>query len=599
MLSTDNKKIAFYAWIKDIVLIAVAMSLLYSIFLGWYALFTPDEGRYSEVAREMVVTGDYISPHLNGVIFLDKPILYYWLQALSIHLFGLKEWALRFWPVCLGILGTIMTYVGGRILFDRRTGILSAIILATSPMYYGGAHYANLDLEVAVLISCSLLSFIIALQSSSTQQRLGFLLAAYVFTGLAVLTKGLIGIAFPAIIVGSWIILLNRWKSIPKMRLFTGLVIFLCITAPWFLLVQKANPQFFHYFFVEQQFSRFIANGQYNNQSPGWFYIPIVLVGLIPWSVFFFQALYQHIKSIFQNYKHHANELYLVIWFIFIFTFFSIPKSKTLGYILPVFPAAALLIGSYLNRFWDSFQSKGIYYGIISFIVLSEIAVICVLTLPLLTALGLDPAFLPYIAMIGIIFSLGMIGIMHALAKKSVRHVFIYMSAIACAFLLAIISSANVINHKSIKPLAMQIKPILTPNDEIVTYYRYYQDLPIYLERRISIVAKWHADDIPLFDNWLRELWLGMPYQDTSNWLIEETEFWKRWNSDKRLFVLMNSIYFRQFSERSNGTIYRVGTYGDVYLVTNKLTPVVPIIHQERERHAGVNQILSALRLNS
>src|SRR5580692_6687416 len=107
-------------WFWDILLLTGLFALLYFLGLGSYPLFTPDEGRYSEVAREMIATHNYITPNLNGVVFLDKPILYYWLQVSAIQLFGLKEWALRLWPAILGVLGCLVTYATGRVLFNRR-----------------------------------------------------------------------------------------------------------------------------------------------------------------------------------------------------------------------------------------------------------------------------------------------------------------------------------------------------------------------------------------------------------------------------------------------------------------------------------------------
>src|SRR5580692_7343889 len=136
----------------DMLFLTVMLGIFYALWMGSYPLFTPDEGRYSEVAREMVVTGDYITPRLNGVAFLDKPVLYYWLQASAIHLFGLTESALRFWPALLGILSCLIVYLAGRQFFNRRTAIFAAIILATSPLYYAASHYANLDIEVASLV---------------------------------------------------------------------------------------------------------------------------------------------------------------------------------------------------------------------------------------------------------------------------------------------------------------------------------------------------------------------------------------------------------------------------------------------------------------
>lgn len=279
-------------WLFDIIGLVLLLGLFYALWMGAHALVTPDEGRYSEVAREMVVTGDYITPRLNGVAFLDKPVLYYWLQASAIKLFGLSEAALRCWPMIIGLLGCVMTYLAGRVLFDRRTGIVSAIILATSSLYYGAAHYANLDLEVGVLISSALFSFIIAMSLDNPRLKTRFLLLAYVFAALAVLTKGLIGIAFPIMIIGAWILILNRWSLLLKMHLVQGMLIFFAITLPWYVLVQKANPEFLHFFFVTQQVARFLTMQDFNSKAAYWFYVPVVLAGMFPWSLFLFQGVW-------------------------------------------------------------------------------------------------------------------------------------------------------------------------------------------------------------------------------------------------------------------------------------------------------------------
>src|SRR6185312_4499559 len=223
---------------KDILILTVVISLFFAFWLGAYPLLTPDEARYSEVAREMVVTGNYITPHLNGVVMLDKPIFHYWLQATAIKLFGLSEWALRLCPALFGVLGCLFTYIAGRLLFERRTGLLAAIILATSPLYFFSAHYANLDMEIAVLISAALFTFLIAVKYS----RLYLLWIAYIFAGLAVLTKGLIGIMLPALIIGIWILWQKQWQVLRSMYLWSGLLLVILIASPWYILVQKANP---------------------------------------------------------------------------------------------------------------------------------------------------------------------------------------------------------------------------------------------------------------------------------------------------------------------------------------------------------------------
>src|SRR5262249_980933 len=141
----------------DVVILTAVISVFYFLWLGSYPVFTPDEGRYTEVAREMLVSHDFITPRVNPVPLLYQPPLFYWLHAVSLHWFGMKEWAFRFFPACFGVAGCLMVYGFGRYLFNRLTGLLAAVILATSPLYFAGAHYANLDLEVSIFISASLL----------------------------------------------------------------------------------------------------------------------------------------------------------------------------------------------------------------------------------------------------------------------------------------------------------------------------------------------------------------------------------------------------------------------------------------------------------
>lgn len=567
MLAT-HKTSTTPSWVSDLLFLAIALGIFYLMWLGAHPLFTPDEGRYSEVAREMIVSGDYITPRLNGVAFLDKPILYYWLQASAIKLFGLREWALRFWPASMAVIGCLITYLSGRLLFNRRTGLLAAIILATNPLYYGAAHYANLDLEVAVLISTTLLFALIALQATSYRQRTIFILLAYVFCGLAALTKGLIGLAFPTMIIGVWIMLLNRWHMLFKMRLLSGLCLFVAITVPWYLLAQQANPQFFHFFFVVQQFQRFLTQADFNNPTGVWFYVPIVLAGFLPWTIFLVQALSQQIKEVWKNRQQHATELFLLLWLVIVFAFFSFPKSKTVGYILPIFPPLALLTGNYLSQCWDKPKAKGIFYATVSFIVLSIVIVAACLLVPYNKSIEFARGLVPYLTNTAIVFSIAGMAACFLLFKNKVAKLFSGLTLVAVIFLLILLASASAMNQKTIKPLIMQLKSIVKPQDEVVTFFRYYQDLPLYLERRVTIVADWHAPDIIHNDNWVRELWFGMPFQDTSEWLIQEPTFWQRWHSNKRLFVFMNAKDYSDFRKKAQS--YKLGEYNDVVWASNR-----------------------------
>lgn len=558
-------------WITDLLFLAVTLGLFYAAWIGSHALFTPDEGRYSEVAREMVASHDYITPRLDGVAFLDKPALYYWLQASAIHLFGLKEWALRFWPALMGVLGSLVTYAAGHVLFNRRTGILSALIVATSPLYYGAAHYANLDLEVAVLIGNALLFFIMAMQfPDKTKLRSFLLILAYVFSGFAALTKGLIGIAFPMLIIGCWILTLNRWYILKKMHIVLGIFIFAAITVPWYVLVQKANPEFLHFFFVTQQFSRFLTKGDFNNKAAIWFYVPVILIGVFPWTIFVFQALAQHIKNVWQNRKQYANTLFLLIWFVIVFIFFSIPKSKTVGYILPLFPALALLVGNYLDNLWQQTNSKSLSRSLIALMIFCGVTALGFVAAPHIKGLHISSMLSPHLYLLGGILFCALITSCLLLRKKNMATIFVSLLALSVVFLMALIASTGALNDRSVKPLAEALNAQLKPDDEIVTYYKFYYDLPIYTGRRITIVADWSASDIPTNDNWVRELWYGMPFQNTSSWLINEDTFWKRWSEDKRLFVVTDSNRLHDLESNAKGRVYSIAQYRNMVLLSNK-----------------------------
>jgi 4-amino-4-deoxy-L-arabinose transferase-like glycosyltransferase len=554
-------------WWQDLAKLGLIIGLFYVLWMGSYALFIPDEGRYSEVAREMVVSGDYITPRSNGVAFLDKPVLYYWLQASAIKIFGVSEWSLRLWPVLFGVLGTLVLYGTGRLLYGRRTGFLAAIILATSPLYYGASHYANLDLEVASLVADSLLCFLAAVQGNVSPRRKEYLLyAAYAFAGAAALTKGLIGIVFPAMIIGSWIMLLNRWQLLAKMRLLSGLGLFLLLTVPWYVLVQKANPEFFHFFFVTQQVSRFLTTQEFNSKAPLWFYLPIVLAGFFPWSAFLVQSLVQKAKRIWQNRQRNATDLFLLLWLFIVFIFFSIPHSKTVGYILPIFPVMALLVGSYMGEWWQEPRQRFFSSAIVFILFATGVAGLFFMA-PHLPLFDVPASYFTVLRNMGIVLLSAAVAVGLATRKMNSTTLIGILTVTAATTLLIFISSVAIIDQKGSKPIAMEIKSRIKPGDEVVTFYRYFQDLPLFLENKVSIVADWKAPDIAYKDNWLREMWYGMVFQDTSQWLIDENVFWQRWKSDKRLYVVTDEDYYHSLQTKTK--VYEISQYNDKVLLTN------------------------------
>lgn len=568
---TIIRKALHQFWIKDLLLLSGIIALFYFFSLGHYPLFNPDEGRYNEVAREMLVSGDFITPRINGIPFLDKPIFYYWLQASAIHLFGLKEWALRLFPALFGVLGCLVTYCCGRQLFNRKTGIIAALMLALSPLYFIGAHYANLDLEVAVLISISLLLFITGISKTTTHQKT-LILGSYVSAALAFLTKGMIAVAFPVIIITLWMITSRSLSLIKNSYLLSGIFVFLCITAPWFLLVQNANPDFFHYFFVTQQVNRFLSAATFNNPSPFWFYGPIVFVGFFPWIICFISAIMETLSKEFLSKDNEVQQqqkinLYLLIWIGVIFIFFSIPHAKITTYILPIFPALALFTAQYITASWERVTSKQMRWLSISFTISGFL-----LSLALIWHKHYLPV--PFNAYLYVLIIVTLMASILAifLYKQKTLFLFWLLNATYSVFvLLTIVLGASYLNTQSTKPLITELKKIIEPQDEVAVYYKYYQDIPLYLERRVIIVANWQDSRINEKDNWLRELWLRKKTPDSANWLIDENDFWSRWHSDKRIFVFLTTNALQQFKKQAS-TYFFIGKNHSTVLLSNQPT---------------------------
>ena len=336
---------------RDMFFIAVVSMVFLSIFSWSYPFLVPDEARYIEVAREMLASGNYITPHLNGSIYLDKPILFFWCESMIIHVFGVHEWSARLLPEFFATLGSVFCYWAGVKLYNRRTGLLSAGILTTMGLYFFLAHYTDMDMLIAVLTSCSLWLFIVAVNEQTDRLRSCYFLLMYVFAGFAFLAKGLIGFVFPIAIIGLWIMLMNQWRILKNVHLVVGLIIIAVITLPWLIMVQQQPPSFLHYFFYVEQCHRYVATN-FHQQHSIFFFVPILLVGVLPWTVFLYQAMAYFIKQIRNDIKSSGNEIYLLLWPLFILVFFSLPHTKLVGYILEVFPPIAMIIACYLDRHW-------------------------------------------------------------------------------------------------------------------------------------------------------------------------------------------------------------------------------------------------------
>jgi len=330
----------------------VALAVVLVLAIGWFAtlgvrpLVRADESRYAEISREMVASGDWVTPRLNGYKYFEKPPLQYWATALAFVAFGLDEWTARLWTALTGFLAILFTWYVGNRLRGPPVGLLSAVALASSQLFAALGHFNTLDMGVAAFLSIAVFAFLLAqLDGATARARRGWMLVAWAAAALATLSKGLIGPALPAVALVVYVLIERDWRLLARLHIVSGVLLFLAITAPWFVAVSRANPEFAHFFFIHEHLDRFLTkvHGRY---QPIWYFVPILLGGLIPWTVTFFPAFFQGARA--ERTARFKPLRFLVVWAATVFVFFSVSSSKLPSYILPIFPALAILIGAAL-----------------------------------------------------------------------------------------------------------------------------------------------------------------------------------------------------------------------------------------------------------
>jgi 4-amino-4-deoxy-L-arabinose transferase-like glycosyltransferase len=292
----------------------------------------------------MAQSGDWVTPRLNGFKYFEKPPLQYWATAAAFKLFGEHDWAARLWTALCALAGVALAFYAGNRLFGPPVGIAAAAMLAASPLYLLFGQFNALDMGVSFFLSAAVFAFAIAQQAGQRERRRGMLLG-WAACAFAVLSKGLIGIVLPAATVALYVLLKRDWRLLGRLELLRGGALFLAIASPWFVAVSLANDEFVHFFFVQEHWLRFTTS-MHQRSQPGWYFIPVLAVGIAPWllvAVAAWPAAMRGVRS-----PGFAPGLFLALWTIVVFGFFSVSGSKLPGYIVPLFPALAVLAGAYL-----------------------------------------------------------------------------------------------------------------------------------------------------------------------------------------------------------------------------------------------------------
>ena len=318
-------------------------TVLWFALLAQRPLFDPDEGRYAEIPREMLLSGgDWVIPHLNGLVYLEKPPLQYWLTALAFRAFGQNEFAARLCTGLAGYLSLAAVFFIGRKLWGFDAGVRAALFSAASALFVLLGHQLTLDMLLSFWLTAALGCFLMAqARREGAGHRRRWMLGCWAAMALALLTKGLIGALIPAAALGAYVLWQRDWPLLRRLNLRWGVPLFAAIAAPWFVLAARANGQFLEFFFVREHLLRFLTPIEHRTE-PWWFFIPVLTVGIMPWLPQAALALAAPLTDRARRGEFDPLRL-LWVWCVFVLVFFSLSDSKLIPYILPAVPALALL----------------------------------------------------------------------------------------------------------------------------------------------------------------------------------------------------------------------------------------------------------------
>jgi 4-amino-4-deoxy-L-arabinose transferase-like glycosyltransferase len=311
-------------------------------------MLDPDEGRYAEIPREMLASGDWVTPRFNDLKYFEKPPLQYWATAALYAVFGLHEWSSRLWSVGLAFACLALVFAWTGRLFGRDSALSALTALGVSPYFLVVGHLNLLDGAFTFWLTAAVLAFTLAQSApprSSTERN--WMLAAWALAALAVLSKGIVVL----MLAGGALILytllqrdLITWR---RLHALPGLALFLLIAAPWFVAVSLRNPSFPGFFFVHEHFARFLTT-VHQRVEPWWFFLPLLLAAVVPWMV----PLARGAQDAWEEGARRAPagpfrpRRFLLLYAALTLVFFSASGSKLAPYILPMVPVLAALAGA-------------------------------------------------------------------------------------------------------------------------------------------------------------------------------------------------------------------------------------------------------------
>lgn len=333
---------------KAAVALIACFVLVYILPLGVRKMIIPDETRYAEIPREMIATGDWVSPRLAGVRYFEKPVLGYWLNAVSMSIFGDNRFACRLPAAAAAGLSALLVFLVAR-RRDDRTGLLAAGILLSFLMFFVIGVFNVLDGPFSLFITGTMVFFFLAYTAASVRRKIALLAVCGAFCGFSFLTKGFLALAIPVVVVVPFLAWERRWKDFIVLPWIPAIVALL-VALPWCVAIAFREPDFWRYFFWVEHIERFLKPGMAQHPEPFWFFLPVMIGGALPWTVMLPAAAAGFSRTDLKS----SLLRYSICWLVFPFLFFSASSGKLGTYILPCFPPLALLLATGLASYLSS-----------------------------------------------------------------------------------------------------------------------------------------------------------------------------------------------------------------------------------------------------
>jgi len=469
-------------WPEVIAPTAIAAAVFF--FNLWkYGFWEPDEARYAEISREMVQGGSFLVPHLNYVIYVEKPPLLYWMTSLSFGIFGINEFAARFFVALFGVLGVAITAGFALRSFGKRHTVLSGAILATIPIYAVMAQVLTTDMMLTVFVTIANFALFMHWRDGGR-----WCWVAYVAIALGVLSKGPVAVILPMLATGAFLIWQRDWRgSIRRFHVAGGIVIIAAISAPWFIAMIALVPGYFDFYFVGEHLRRAFQES-YSHGEPFYFYVPVLAAGLLPWSMLVPFLTWRRLEP-------NPARRFCLMAAATTMVAFSCSSAKLIPYILPAVPPLAILIADgIVSCAWPSASAvpkpdsrilteSGPLLGI-----LGAIAILAGIFAPAMRSpypMYVRPALY---AAGGLLVLGGAITTIMFMSRWIAAGLAALVLTMAATLMTATGARIEAEPLRSYANLAREIAS-RAPDAEVICYHRYVQALPFYTRKRIVLVG--------------------------------------------------------------------------------------------------------------